>query len=47
MLKLVDRGDHAGNHGIYHPTGQGGREQWGGGEAGRRGKLDPKTGCPR
>ena len=46
LLKLVDFGDHEGNHGIYHPDGKGGRAKWGGGEPGRRGKLDPKTGCP-
>ncbi len=28
-LVLVDRIDHADNHGLYHPTGKGGREMWG------------------
>src|SRR5690606_20691 len=48
-LVLVDRVDHAKNHGIYHPTGKGGRDIWGGGEEGRKGKLDGRTGgklCP-
>ena len=44
MLKLVDRADHASKHGIYHPTGKGGRDIWGGGKEGRKGKLDGKTG---
>lgn len=33
-LVLVDRVDHADNHALYHPTGKGGREMWGGGEPG-------------
>jgi len=45
-LVLVDRNDHRSNHELYHPTGQGGREIWGGGEDGRRGKLDGTTGNP-
>jgi RHS repeat-associated protein len=44
VLKLVDRADHASKHGIYHPTGKGGRDIWGGGEPGRKGKLNGKTG---
>ncbi len=44
LLKLVDRVDHAVNHNLYHPTGKGGRDIWGGGEPGRRGKLDGKSG---
>lgn len=44
-LVLVDRADHAKNHGIYHPTGKGGRDIWGGGEDGRKGKLNGTTGC--
>ena len=43
-LVLVDRKDHKANHGLYHPTGQGGRDIWGGGKPGREGKLDGKTG---
>ena len=31
-LVLVDRGDHRSNHALYHPTGKGGRDIWGGGE---------------
>ncbi|MDJ1455182.1 RHS domain-containing protein, partial [Salmonella enterica subsp. enterica serovar Isangi] len=46
-LVLVDRIDHADNQGLYHPTGKGGRDMWGGGELGRRGKLDGVTGKPR
>ncbi|TEW80385.1 type IV secretion protein Rhs, partial [Serratia marcescens] len=46
-LVLVDRVDHADNHALYHPTGKGGREMWGGGEPGRRGKLDGATGNPK
>ena len=46
LLNLVDRGDHANNHGIYHPDGTGGRDKWGGGKPGRQGKLDQATGCP-
>ena len=46
LLNLVDRGDHATNHGIYHPTGRGGRDMWGGGKAGRKGKLNP-DGTPK
>ncbi len=44
-LVLVDRVDHAKNHGLYHPTGKGGRDIWGGGEDGRKGKLNGATGC--
>ena len=36
---LVDRSDHSHNFGIYHPTGKGGRDIWGGGKAGRQGKI--------
>ena len=43
-LVLVDRKDHKANHRLYHPTGQGGRDIWGGGKPGREGKLDGKTG---
>ncbi|WP_080533852.1 RHS repeat-associated core domain-containing protein [Vibrio vulnificus] len=43
-LVLVDRADHASNHNLYHPTGKGGREMWGGGKPGRSGKLDGTTG---
>ncbi|MDO4431620.1 MAG: hypothetical protein Q4B95_10125 [Lonepinella koalarum] len=32
---------------LYHPDGKGGREKWGGGEAGRRGRLDGLTGQPK
>lgn len=39
VLKLVDRLDHRNNFSIYHPTGRGGREIWGGGKLGRMGKL--------
>ena len=46
LLNLVDRGDHANNHGIYHPDGTGGRDKWGGGKPGRQGKLYQATGCP-
>ncbi len=46
-LTLVDRLDHANNHALYHPTGKGGRDMWGGGELGRRGKLDGETGKPK
>ena len=46
-LKLVDRMDHRKNHSLYHPTGKGGRDIWGGGKPGRDGKLDPSTGKPR
>ncbi len=46
VLKLVDRADHASKHGIYHPTGKGGRDIWGGGKDGRKGKLNGKTGQP-
>jgi len=42
ILKLVNRNDHAKNHGVYHPTGNGGRDIWGGGNPGRTGKLDSK-----
>ncbi|WP_193389369.1 RHS repeat-associated core domain-containing protein, partial [Neisseria elongata] len=47
VLKLVDFADHQANHKLYHPTGQGGREIWGGGEEGRKGNLDGKTGKPK
>jgi RHS repeat-associated protein len=30
-LQLVDRKDHNARHGVYHPTGVGGRNTWGGG----------------
>lgn len=43
-LTLVDRLDHANNHALYHPTGKGGRDMLGGGEPGRRGKLEGATG---
>ena len=39
ILKLVDRTDHRSNFSIYHPTGRGGRDIWGGGRLGRLGKL--------
>lgn len=32
-LVLVDFKDHQSNHALYHPTGVGGRDIWGGGEA--------------
>lgn len=31
VLELVDRADHRIYHKIYHPTGTGGRNKWGGG----------------
>ena len=40
VLQLVDRIDHNQNHRIYHPSGVGGRNIWGGGKAGRQGKLN-------
>ncbi|MDR5588976.1 RHS repeat-associated core domain-containing protein [Clostridium sp. 5N-1] len=40
ILELVNRGDHSTNFNIYHPTGKGGRDIWGGGKLGRKGKLD-------
>ena len=43
-LKLVDFKDHKANHSLYHPTGKGGRDMWGGGKPGRSGHLDKKTG---
>ncbi|WP_197094770.1 RHS repeat-associated core domain-containing protein [Erwinia sorbitola] len=43
-LVLVDRLDHKSNHALYHPTGNGGRDIWGGGDPGRKGKLDGATG---
>jgi RHS repeat-associated protein len=43
-LVLVSRSDHASNHGLYHPTGKGGRDMWGGGKPGRTGKLNGATG---
>ncbi|MDR3411773.1 MAG: RHS repeat-associated core domain-containing protein [Formivibrio sp.] len=39
LLQLVHRGDHQGQHAIYHPTGKGGRDIWGGGRAGRKGEI--------
>ena len=33
-------------HLIYNPTGRGGRDIWGGGKLGRKGKLNP-DGTPR
>ena len=46
-LVLVDYRDHRKNHGLYHPTGKGGRDIWGGGPAGRHGQLNGKTGAKR
>jgi RHS repeat-associated protein len=46
-LNLVDRADHGLQHGTYHPQGNGGRDIWGGGKAGRTGKLDGATGKPK
>ncbi|MCU6276061.1 HNH endonuclease, partial [Morganella morganii] len=43
-LVLVDRLDHKSNHALYHPTGKGGRDIWGGGKPGRHGKLNGATG---
>lgn len=43
-IMLVYRIDHSKNHGLYHPTGAGGRDIWGGGEEGRQEKLYGKTG---
>ncbi|MFW0767450.1 RHS repeat-associated core domain-containing protein [Trabulsiella odontotermitis] len=43
-LVLVDRLDHRLNHALYHPTGVGGRDIWGGGKPGRQGKLNGATG---
>ncbi|PIT60418.1 hypothetical protein BHC57_04140 [Snodgrassella alvi] len=43
-LVLVDRKDHNKNHKLYHSTGKGGRDIWGGGSLGRRGKLNGFTG---
>jgi RHS repeat-associated protein len=43
-LSLVDRVDHRSNHALYHPTGKGGRDIWGGGAPGRKGKLNGATG---
>jgi len=34
-----NRGDHNHNFGIYHPTGKGVRDIFGGGKAGRKGKI--------
>jgi RHS repeat-associated protein len=45
-LVLVSRKDHQSNHKLYHPTGKGGRDIWGGGKAGREGKLNGATGKP-
>jgi hypothetical protein len=39
LLQLVHRADHAGEHSVYHPTGKGGRDIWGGGREGREGKI--------
>ena len=39
ILRLVDKLDHSHNFGIYHPTGKGGRDIWGGGKARRQGKI--------
>ena len=39
ILRLVDKLDHSHNFGIYHPTGKGGRNIWGGGKARRQGKI--------
>ena len=39
ILRLVDRSDHTHNFSIYHPTGKEGRDIWGGGKAGRQGKI--------
>ncbi|WP_241152308.1 RHS repeat-associated core domain-containing protein, partial [Pseudomonas viridiflava] len=39
VLQLVHRADHGGEHFIYHPTGKGGRDIWGGGREGREGKI--------
>ena len=47
VLNLVSFDDHRDNHGIYHPDGSGGRDKWGGGDPGRRGKLNQRTGCPK
>lgn len=44
LLELVDFQDHRSNFSLYHPDGKGGREKWGGGEAGRQGQLDGLTG---
>jgi RHS repeat-associated protein len=46
LLNLVSFEDHRDNHGIYHPDGTGGRDKWGGGKPGRKGKLNQSTGCP-
>lgn len=46
-LVLVDYKDHRKNHSLYHPTGKGGRDIWGGGHAGRHGKLNGRTGAKR
>ncbi|WP_371688418.1 RHS repeat-associated core domain-containing protein [Snodgrassella alvi] len=43
-LVLVDRKDHNKNHALYHPKGKGGRDLWGGGTDGRRGRLNGLTG---
>ncbi|PIT55012.1 hypothetical protein BHC49_07240 [Snodgrassella alvi] len=43
-LVLVDRKDHNKNHALYHPSGKGGRDIWGGGTQGRKGKLNGFTG---
>ena len=43
-LVLVDRRDHSLNHKLYHPSGKGGRDLWGGGNDGRKGRLNGSTG---
>jgi hypothetical protein len=40
ILSLVNRADHGTYRSIYHPTGNGGRDMWGGGKLGREGKLN-------
>jgi hypothetical protein len=45
-LVLVDRTFRGKNHGLYHPTGEGGRDMWGGGQLGRDAKLNGATGRP-
>ena len=32
------------NHKLYHPSGKGGRDLWGGGNDGRKGRLNGSTG---
>ena len=43
---LVDYNDHRRNHGLYQPQRKDGRNIWGGGRPGRRGKLNGRTGKP-